>query len=162
MRYLFASVGSTGDILPFVAIGAHLRARGHEVALLAGFEYGEVARQNGLEFVSLATSGDYLRGVHDKRILTTQYSALFVDRHVVPWNAVAYRTIRRLAGRDLVVLAVDRPNFRADLFAYAHFQANSIRVQIDLPILSGNSGLSRFGLPQTRVQQLLAARWQRQ
>ena len=35
MKVLISSAGSHGDVLPYIAIGREMRARGHEIVLLA-------------------------------------------------------------------------------------------------------------------------------
>ncbi len=50
MRILITSIGSHGDIHPYVGIGQALRHRGHEVALLANPYFKSVAEDAGLEF----------------------------------------------------------------------------------------------------------------
>jgi rhamnosyltransferase subunit B len=57
MRILITSVGSHGDIHPYVGVGQALRRRGHEVALLAQPYFKRVAEDAGLEFIAV---GDYL------------------------------------------------------------------------------------------------------
>ena len=52
MRVLLASVGSLGDIHPYVAWGRALQARGHEVTLLTNAEYEPVVSAAGLPFAS--------------------------------------------------------------------------------------------------------------
>ncbi len=54
---LITSIGSHGDIHPYVGVGQALRRRGHEVALLANPYYKRVAEDAGLEFIPV---GEYL------------------------------------------------------------------------------------------------------
>ena len=50
MRFILTPVGSAGDVHPFVGIGHVLKARGHEVIVLAAGPFGEVVRKAGLVF----------------------------------------------------------------------------------------------------------------
>ncbi len=57
MTILLTSIGSHGDIHPYVGVGQALRRRGHEVALLANPYFKRVADDAGLEFIPV---GEYL------------------------------------------------------------------------------------------------------
>lgn len=57
MRILITSIGSHGDIHPYVGIGQTLRRRGHDVALLANPYFKSVAEDAGLEFIPV---GEFL------------------------------------------------------------------------------------------------------
>lgn len=51
MRFLFSSIGSSGDIHPYVGIGQALRQRGHEVAFISQPYFEPTITEAGLEFV---------------------------------------------------------------------------------------------------------------
>lgn len=53
MRFALVSVGSRGDVEPYVALGQRLRARGHAVRLAALEIFGRAVTDAGLEFHSL-------------------------------------------------------------------------------------------------------------
>ncbi len=59
MRVLIASMGSHGDIHPFVALGSELRRRGHEVLFFANGAFEPLATGEGLTFVPLGTAQEY-------------------------------------------------------------------------------------------------------
>jgi rhamnosyltransferase subunit B len=58
MKFVLASVGSAGDVHPYLAIGHALRARGHEVAFFCNTEHQVAIEAAGLEFLP---AGDGLR-----------------------------------------------------------------------------------------------------
>lgn len=60
MHAILASLGTDGDVLPFVGIGAELRARGHRVTLVAAENYSTLAESHQLEFRQLV-AGDKMR-----------------------------------------------------------------------------------------------------
>ena len=58
MRVILVSVGSDGDILPFVGLGARLRARGHQVTLATNEGFHRVASEHEFEFCSLFSKAE--------------------------------------------------------------------------------------------------------
>ena len=59
MNVLLVALGSSGDVFPFVGLGRALRARGHQVTLLANSHFETVIRNAELDFVELGTEADY-------------------------------------------------------------------------------------------------------
>src|SRR5687768_14677241 len=55
MHVLLITIGSSGDVHPFVGVGAALRARGHRVTLVTNAHFAPLAAHAGLEFVELGT-----------------------------------------------------------------------------------------------------------
>ena len=56
MHALLVSIGTTGNMLPFLGFGEALRARGHQVTLFGSRPFAEMARRGGLSFVDLSAS----------------------------------------------------------------------------------------------------------
>ncbi len=54
MRVTLASYGSTGDLLPLIALAVGLRASGHDVAIVADEAGTDLAARHGIEFHALA------------------------------------------------------------------------------------------------------------
>jgi rhamnosyltransferase subunit B len=59
MKAFLVTVGSAGDVHPFLAIGLALRARGHEVELLTNPVFEPLARSLGLGFTAVGTVRQY-------------------------------------------------------------------------------------------------------
>ncbi len=55
MKILISSIGTRGDIEPFLAIGELLRKNGHEVVCLFPEQFRVLARESNFEFVSLGS-----------------------------------------------------------------------------------------------------------
>lgn len=68
-RMLLATHGTNGDVLPFIALGAALRSRGHDVTLITHAHYQHTALDAGLEFVALDTAEEYERQLDDSHLL---------------------------------------------------------------------------------------------
>lgn len=61
MHFLLSALGSAGDVYPFIAIGQALRARGHEVLLLASPWFRERIEAADLGFAAVGEVADYER-----------------------------------------------------------------------------------------------------
>ncbi|PRY32497.1 glycosyltransferase [Umezawaea tangerina] len=57
MRVVLLTIGSRGDVQPFVVLGAELRERGHEAVLVSGADFKGMAEQAGIGFQALDTIG---------------------------------------------------------------------------------------------------------
>ncbi len=60
MRILIATAGSHGDVLPFIAIGQEMIARGHEVVFYANPFFEKYLRDTGIKFTPIGTVEEYL------------------------------------------------------------------------------------------------------
>jgi UDP:flavonoid glycosyltransferase YjiC (YdhE family) len=58
MHAILLSVGTDGDVIPFLALGAKLRGRGHRVTLLANEPYRALAQDRGLAFHPLVSAAE--------------------------------------------------------------------------------------------------------
>lgn len=56
MRVLLPTLGSTGDVHPFLAIGLEARARGHDVEIMTNPVYGPMVLRAGLGFHPIGTA----------------------------------------------------------------------------------------------------------
>ncbi len=65
MHALLLPVGSHGDVLPLVGIGAALAARGHAVTLVTAEPFRPLADRHGFGFVPTGTAADYDAVIHD-------------------------------------------------------------------------------------------------
>jgi UDP:flavonoid glycosyltransferase YjiC (YdhE family) len=53
------AIGTHGDVLPFVALGRELRARGHHVCILANGYHAELIRREAFEFAEVGSAEVY-------------------------------------------------------------------------------------------------------
>ena len=68
LNVLLATVGSSGDVHPFVGLGVALRRRGHRVTLLTSRYFEPLARGAGLEFHDPNPTFDFLGPLRDARL----------------------------------------------------------------------------------------------
>jgi rhamnosyltransferase subunit B len=88
MHAILASVGTDGDINPYVGLGIRLLARGHRVTLLANEHFRDLAAQHGLTFHAMISNEEYEEFLghpdvwHPIKTLrrTAQWGIRFLDR----------------------------------------------------------------------------------
>src|SRR5690606_304662 len=71
MKILIISIGTRGDVEPFLAVGRILKDNGHDVFCAIPEQYGHLAEKTGLEFCSLGP--EFINIVNDrdgKRVLS--------------------------------------------------------------------------------------------
>jgi len=81
MRVLVATVGGSGDINPFIAVGIALRKRGHEVVLLVNPYFEQQVRDAGLEFAPLGDRFDFRRVAEVPELMHPRKAMRFVLEH---------------------------------------------------------------------------------
>ncbi|MGC3968663.1 MAG: glycosyltransferase [Pirellulales bacterium] len=59
LHILLVTIGSAGDVHPFVGLGQALRRRGHRVSILTGAYFQPLIERAGLEFVELFSAAKY-------------------------------------------------------------------------------------------------------
>lgn len=64
-RFLLCAFGTAGDVNPFLAVGAELRARGGQVVVLTSSQFEEAVRSGGMEFESIGSREEYRAYVSD-------------------------------------------------------------------------------------------------
>ncbi|KHN59191.1 rhamnosyltransferase [Dickeya fangzhongdai] len=68
MRVFLSTLGSAGDVYPFIKIGEALKNAGLDVYLCTNPYFEQTAKERGLNFISVGTSEDYLRAVNSQRL----------------------------------------------------------------------------------------------
>ncbi|MGH7176232.1 MAG: glycosyltransferase, partial [Tepidisphaeraceae bacterium] len=68
MNVLLVTLGSHGDVHPFVGIGVAMQRRGHRATLLTNPNFAGLAAKFSMGFVPLGTVEDYHRLMHDPRL----------------------------------------------------------------------------------------------
>lgn len=82
LNVVLFSVGSRGDVSPFIEIGRRLKARGHEVNLITHFGYEEIAKRASLEFIPVDSPEEYREFIADQHLLNHPRGVSeFIRRH---------------------------------------------------------------------------------
>jgi len=107
-RFLLATLGSTGDVHPFLALGSALRAAGHTVTLLADPKYKEAAKSAQVNFAPIPGTGVVpdLNGVIARMLETPdrveQFETLYAGLAPV-FGSLLDETLARLPEHDVLV-----------------------------------------------------------
>jgi UDP:flavonoid glycosyltransferase YjiC (YdhE family) len=84
LNFILFSVGSGGDVMPFVQIGRRLTQRGHRVTLFSHCQYEETAKRASLELIALDTAEEYAEFVADQHLLNgPEGIPRFIRRHAL-------------------------------------------------------------------------------
>jgi UDP:flavonoid glycosyltransferase YjiC (YdhE family) len=78
VRILIATIGSAGDVHPFLGVAEELRRRGHAVAMLVNPHFEARVRAVGIEYFPLGTEDDLLRVLHSPRLANQRQSPYLV------------------------------------------------------------------------------------
>jgi UDP:flavonoid glycosyltransferase YjiC (YdhE family) len=95
MRALLVTVGSSGDVHPFVGLGRTLAARGHDVSVVTNNHFQSLIRSAGLNFIDSSSDLDFQSLLDDKRLWDPYQGPRFVLKHAVaPVVRPIYEVIR--------------------------------------------------------------------
>jgi UDP:flavonoid glycosyltransferase YjiC (YdhE family) len=108
MHALLASLGTDGDVLPFIGLGVALRARGHRVTIVASEQYADLVASHWLEFRELVST-EAMRALLGNADFWHPFKTI---RFTSKWAASAiepqYRLLSELA-RDSDTVMVTNP-----------------------------------------------------
>jgi len=100
VRVLLTTIGSAGDVHPYIAVGIELRRRGHDVLLMTNPYFESRVRGAGLEFAALGTREEYLGAIADPRLVSPRVSGRFVVNELVLNRAREHFVATRRAIRE--------------------------------------------------------------
>ena len=95
MRYLLITLGSLGDLLPYLVLGRALSERGHYVEVITQPAYERLVNQHGCSFTAACTAEDHRRTVEHPRLWHP------VDGFGVLWRHLAIPSIEPVRLRVL-------------------------------------------------------------
>jgi UDP:flavonoid glycosyltransferase YjiC (YdhE family) len=149
LHVLLPTLGSAGDVHPFIALGLALRARGHRATLITNPFFEALITDLGLEFLPVGTIADAESAMADPDLWHPRRGFNVVARRVIiPAIPAVYRLIERHASAATVV-AASSISFGARLAqerlgvptASVHLQPAVIRSLIDQG-MAGNVRIS--------------------
>jgi rhamnosyltransferase subunit B len=174
MRILLATMGSLGDLHPYLALGRELKARGHSVAVATFRHYGPRVEADGLGFHPTRPDLDPSDPAELRRAVDKRRGPEYVIRDVALGNLRDSFEDLRAAAREADLVVTHPINFGAQLVARASgrpwasvaLSPVSLFSATDPPVFSGlpfEETLAGFGPSFQRVLLRLAdlgmSRW---
>lgn len=140
---LLCTIGSAGDVYPFIGIGQQLKKRGFRVVLITSQYFETQAHSVGLEFIGLGSAEDYQSIIQDPDLWSAEKGfKVFAERVVFPIMEPAYEII---AGFDpsQTILVAQGQFFAAHIareklgfpFITVHLQPAAFRSVHEFPLL---------------------------
>jgi len=116
MNALLATLGSYGDVYPYVGLGIHLRQRGHRVTLLTNPHFAGLARKYDLDFVPIGTQTQYAQFADHPDLFDPRRSvSVFFDTLILPNVRSAYERLAEHVADGQTVIAAAIQVFAARL-----------------------------------------------
>lgn len=105
LRVLLGAFGTLGEIQPVLGVGATLRARGHEVRILAPAIYAKNAEALGLNFVPLGEAEQFKRFVSQRGLWRASTAYPLLARGIAGMIEPAFDAVRahHAPGRTVLV-----------------------------------------------------------
>jgi rhamnosyltransferase subunit B len=106
LHVLLPTLGSAGDVHPFIALGLALRARGHRATILTNPYFQPLIEQLGLHFLPVGTLADVDAAIADPNLWHPRKGfEVVAQRVMVPAIEEIYRLIETHADADTVIAA---------------------------------------------------------
>jgi rhamnosyltransferase subunit B len=115
MNAILVTMGTDGDVFPFVALGARLRSRGHRVTLVANEPYQPLASRFDFAFRALVSNAETNEFIGNPDLWHPAKSALMGARWAGPLIDRQYALLSELARDEEAVLVACPPVFAAGL-----------------------------------------------
>jgi rhamnosyltransferase subunit B len=80
MKFLITALGSYGDVHPMVGLGAALKSRGHDVAIITNPHFQKLVESMGLEFLRLGSAEEYHQLSHHPDLWHSMRGPLLIMR----------------------------------------------------------------------------------
>jgi rhamnosyltransferase subunit B len=121
MNVLITTLGSYGDVYPFVGLGVQLSRRGHNVTLLTNPFFEELAKKYDLDFVPIGTLQQYEQFANHPALFDPRRSlSVFFNTLLIPSIRSAYEHIGERIQMDKTVIVSAITVFAARLVQEKH------------------------------------------
>ncbi|MEW5959620.1 MAG: glycosyltransferase [Chloroflexota bacterium] len=140
---LLCTIGSAGDVYPFLGLGQRLRQRGYRVTLITSRFFETQARDAGLEFFGLGSAEDYPSLIQNPDLWDPQKGfQVFAESVVLPIIAPVYDIIAGFDPAETILVAQGQV-FGAHIaheklgfpFITIHLQPAALRSIHEFPLL---------------------------
>jgi sterol 3beta-glucosyltransferase len=152
MKVTLLTLGTRGDVQPYVNLAKGLKNHGHEVVLSTGRNFESMAKQNGIDFAPV--DADFQALINSEEGKAMMRNPFLARKHLVnivqPMMVQAMNTFYKLAKESELVLyhVKSLGDFYADQFPEKMVRANvvpAIEPTSEFP----NPVFSSFGLPKS-------------
>jgi rhamnosyltransferase subunit B len=100
---LLPTLGSSGDVHPFVALGLELQRRGHRATILTNPFFAPLVESVGLEFVPIGSEEAARAAILHPKLWHLREGFRIIAEQAIPAIEQVYRAIERLAADNTVV-----------------------------------------------------------
>jgi rhamnosyltransferase subunit B len=104
LHVLLPTLGSAGDVHPFIAIGVSLQARGHRATILTNPLFQPVIEAQGLGFLAVGTVAEANTAIANPELWHLRKGFRVIAQVLVPAIAQTYRLIEKHADARTVVV----------------------------------------------------------
>jgi rhamnosyltransferase subunit B len=150
MHAILTPVGSAGDVLPFVVIGAELRRRGHRVSLLAPETFAHIVSKAGIEFVPVGTAEQFDAATNNPDLWHPRRGPAVVFKEVASHLRDGYAAVERIYEPGTTMLVGHSLSFFTRVFEETH-PVPAVTVHLAPSVFRSDFSQSRlpFGLEIT-------------
>jgi UDP:flavonoid glycosyltransferase YjiC (YdhE family) len=120
MRILVATLGSYGDVYPFIALATVLKKREHDIVLLTNDFFRPLADRHGLTLAPIGSDAEYRQFAdHPDLFHPTKGASVYFDTLILPSLRTAYDRLREWIRQDETVIVASTAFFSARLIQEA-------------------------------------------
>jgi rhamnosyltransferase subunit B len=105
MKIILSTIGSSGDVFPFLGLGTALVGRGHEVVLLTNEHFTEPAERLGIRIRATSSNADYEAALENPDLFSPREGFRVIAGYVGQQLGVIYRALEAEyePGRSVIV-----------------------------------------------------------
>ena len=145
MRVLLTPVGSAGDNLPFIGLGAELMRRGHDVTIATTDHFAELVRSCGMRFLTTGTQDEYRAATEDPDLFDPRKGFAAVMRFVGEYNRRLFDIVTEQQSRGPLAVVAHSLDFASRVISdktglpvvRVHLQPTVVRTCYRVPVMSG-------------------------
>lgn len=93
MNILFVSIGTAGDVHPYIGLGVELRKRGHRITLVTTEHFKPLAMSHGFRFIATGTEEEYHRALQNPDLWKKIEGGRTLGRWICEWMPAQYQII---------------------------------------------------------------------
>ncbi len=150
LRVLLTPVGSAGDNLPFIGLGAELLRRGHDVTVATTDHFADLVRDGGMRFLTTGSEAEYEAAANDPDLFDSRRGFPAVMRLVGDYNRRLFDIVTEERNRGPLSIVAHTLDFASRVIAdrtglpvvRVHLQPAVVRTSYRVPVMRGTTDLS--------------------